>query len=77
MLRYALQALTGIAPYDGLEKADADLPVVWAKAVTCSAPVGLAGELRVQADGELLGTTPTRISIVPEALTLLIAPEGE
>ena len=77
MLRYALQALAGMAPYDSLEKADADLSFVWAKAVTCSAPGECAGELRVQADGELLGTTPTRISIVPKALTLLLAPGGE
>ena len=76
MLRYALQALTGMAPYDSLETADADLSVVFAKAVTCSAPGERAGELRVQADGELLGPTPTRISIVPKALTLLIAPAG-
>ena len=31
----------------------------------------------MQADGELLGPTPTEISIVPEALTLLIPPEAE
>jgi diacylglycerol kinase (ATP) len=76
MLRYALQALAGIAPYDGLEKADADLSVISAKAVTCFSPGERAGELRVQADGELLGPTPTRISMVPRALTLLIAPAG-
>ena len=35
-----------------------------------------ASQLRVQADGELLGPTPTEISIIPKALTLLIAPEA-
>ena len=77
MLRYALQALAGVASYDGLERADADLSVVWATAVTCHSPGERGGELRVQADGELLGSTPARISIVPGALTLLIAPDGE
>jgi diacylglycerol kinase family enzyme len=72
MLRYALRALTGIAPYDGLEKADADLSFVSARSVRCSAPCVDASQLRVQADGELLGAMPTEISIVPRALTLLV-----
>jgi YegS/Rv2252/BmrU family lipid kinase len=77
MLRYALQALAGMAPYDGLEKADAGLSIVSAKAVSCYSPGERAGQLRVQADGELLGSTPTRISMAPRALTLLIPSEGE
>ena len=35
-----------------------------------------ASRLRVQADGELLGPTPTEISIIPKALTLLVAPDA-
>ena len=35
-----------------------------------------APRLRVQADGEMLGPTPTEISIIPKALTLLIPPEA-
>jgi YegS/Rv2252/BmrU family lipid kinase len=77
MLRYTLQALTGIAPYDDLNTPDADLSFVSAKAVTCHAPGVHASELRVQADGEMLGPTPTEISIVPRALTLLIPPEAD
>lgn len=76
MLRYTLQALTGMAPYDGLETEDADLSFVSAKSVLCRIPDGRASRLRVQADGELLGPAPTRIEIVPDALTLLIPPES-
>ncbi len=76
MLRYTLQALTGLAPYDGLDNPDADLSFVSARAVTCTPPSVGAPQLRVQADGELLGPTPTEISIVPKALTLLIAPDA-
>jgi diacylglycerol kinase family enzyme len=76
MLRYSLQALTGLAAYDGLDKADADFSFVSAKAVTCMAPSVGASRLRVQADGELLGPTPTEISILPKALTLLVAPDA-
>lgn len=77
MLRYSLQALAGIAPYDELDKPDADLSFVYAKSVRCSAPDANAAELRVQADGELLGPPPTDISIIPSALTLLIPREAE
>ena len=35
MLRYTLQALTGLAPYDGLDNPDADFSFVSAKSVTC------------------------------------------
>jgi len=77
MLRYSLRALTGIAPYDGLDKADADLSFVSARSVRCSAPGVGASQLRVQADGELLGPTPTEISIIPNALTLLIPADAE
>jgi len=76
MLRYTLQALTGLAPFDGLEKEDADLSFVSAKSVLCRVPEVRAAQLRVQADGELLGPAPTRIEIVPDALTLLIPPEA-
>jgi YegS/Rv2252/BmrU family lipid kinase len=77
MLRYTLQALTGMAPYDDLNTPDADLSFVSAKAVTCHAPSACAAQLRVQADGEILGPAPTHISIIPKALTLLIPLEAE
>jgi YegS/Rv2252/BmrU family lipid kinase len=77
ILRYTLQALTGIASYDDLDAPGADFSFVSAKAVTCYAPSVRASQLRVQADGEILGPTPTHISIVPKALTLLIPPSAD
>jgi diacylglycerol kinase family enzyme len=76
LLRYTMQALTGFAPYDELDTPDADFSFVSAQSVTCHAPDVRAYQLRVQADGEVLGPTPTQISIVPKALTLLIPSEN-
>jgi diacylglycerol kinase family enzyme len=77
ILRYSLQALTGMAPFDGLEATDADFSFVFAQSVRCFAPPMRSSELRVQADGELLGPSPVDISIVQGALTLLIPPDSE
>jgi diacylglycerol kinase family enzyme len=77
LLRYTMQALTGLAPYDELDTPDADFSFVSAQAVTCHAPTARAGQLRVQADGEVLGPMPTQISIIPQALTLLLPPQTE
>ena len=75
LLRYAMQALTGLAPYDSLEKQDADLSFVSARSVVCHAPEERAAHLRVQADGELLGPAPAEMSIVPGGLRLLMPSE--
>lgn len=75
ILRYAAQALTGIARYDGLEMPDADFSFVYAKSVRCFVPEVRATDLRVQADGELLGPAPVDLAIVPQALRMLIPAE--
>lgn len=77
IVRYTLQALTGMAPYHGLDTPDADFSFVTARKVVCQTPSVRASQLRVQADGELLGPTPTEISIVPKALTLLVPSAAE
>ncbi len=77
ILRYAMQALTGLAPYESLDTADADFSFVNARSVKCRIPKVRASALRVQADGELLGPAPAELCIVPDALTLLIPPEAE
>jgi diacylglycerol kinase (ATP) len=77
IMRYSLQALTGIAPYPSLEEPGADFSFVSARSVICHLPQVRASELKVQADGELLGPAPAEICIVPKALTLLISPEAE
>lgn len=73
ILRYAAQALTGVAPLGGLERTR-DFSFVSARTVRCLAPIGHTHAMRVQADGELLGTSPAEISIVPQALSLLVSP---
>jgi diacylglycerol kinase (ATP) len=49
----------------GIESVDA-------VSVGCSVPDGSPERILVEADGELLGSLPARIEIVPDALTLLI-----
>lgn len=75
LLRYTMQALTGLAPYDSLDEPNADLSFISARSVSCHAPEDRAAHLRVQADGELLGPMPTEISIVPNGLRLLMPAE--
>ena len=76
LMRYALQALTGMAPYDELDSAEAsEMGFLSAKSVICHPPEVRARMLRVQADGELLGPAPAEIAIVPSALTLLLPPK--
>jgi YegS/Rv2252/BmrU family lipid kinase len=77
LLRYSLQALAGIAPYDGLDTPEADLSFISARSVVCQTPDARASQLRVQADGELLGGTPTMISMIPKGLILLMPPDAE
>lgn len=48
-----------------------------AVSVECRVSDGSAERVLVEADGELLGSLPARIEIVPDALTLLIPPQAE
>jgi diacylglycerol kinase (ATP) len=82
LLRYALQALTGLAPYEDLDpnSQDRGISFVSARSVICHAPLpgsAHSDALRVQADGEILGPVPTEISIVPHALNILLPPTAE
>jgi len=80
IMGYLLQALAGMARYQALEPKGAaavagDQPrgfcFVSARSLVCHSPAAGAAELRAQADGELLGQTPAKISIVPRAVRLL------
>ena len=76
LMRYALQALTGMAAYEELDsEAATEMGFLSAQSVVCHPPEVRARMLRVQADGELLGPAPAEIAIVPAALTLLL-PRG-
>jgi diacylglycerol kinase family enzyme len=48
------------------------IEVLNAVTVDCRAREDATSQVFVEADGELLGTLPARIAIVPQALTLLI-----
>jgi YegS/Rv2252/BmrU family lipid kinase len=66
-LRYVVCGMLGTSwSGDGIELASAP-------SVSCfyPAPAGKQGRIFVEADGELLGTLPAKIWIVPDALTLL------
>jgi YegS/Rv2252/BmrU family lipid kinase len=45
--------------------------------VECRARRGSTARLYVEADGEVLGSLPVRIEVVPQALTLLIPPDAQ
>ncbi|HVJ04070.1 MAG TPA: diacylglycerol kinase family protein [Candidatus Saccharimonadales bacterium] len=79
LLRYALQALTGLAPYEDLDldSPDCGISFISAKSVICHPPASGGAALRVQADGEILGPVPTVISMIPHALNLLLPPTAE
>jgi diacylglycerol kinase family enzyme len=49
--------------------------LVKAVSVECRDLEGSTARLFVEADGELLGTLPVRIEVVPQALNLLIPPK--
>lgn len=75
LFRYSLLAFAGLAPYAEFDPArtDGELSFLPAKSVACHLPEGRSAEsLRVQADGEVLGGLPAEVSIVPNALNLLV-----
>lgn len=73
MFRYTLQAIAG--GIEGNERSYGDdVSFARARSVICK-PVGSESHrVRVQADGELLGIMPAKITIVPDALNLLMPP---
>jgi len=75
MARYVWGALTGHAHRTDLSSRSADVRFVPATRVRCLATDD-ARRIRAQADGEMLGTMPVEIEIVPDSLTLLLPPGG-
>jgi YegS/Rv2252/BmrU family lipid kinase len=51
------------------------IELVKCASVECSEIEGATERLYVEADGELLGTLPVRIEVVPQSLTLLVPPK--
>ena len=65
-LRFMISVLLRRPAYSGL------VELVDCESLECFALEGSTERLLVEADGELLGTLPVRIEVVPQALTLLI-----
>jgi YegS/Rv2252/BmrU family lipid kinase len=55
----------------------AEIELLEVSSVDCRARLGSTARLFVEADGEVLGTLPVRIDVVPQALTLLIPPDAQ
>jgi diacylglycerol kinase family enzyme len=54
-----------------------DIELLEAASVQCHALNGSTASVFVEADGEVLGSLPVRIEVVPDALTLLIPPNAQ
>jgi YegS/Rv2252/BmrU family lipid kinase len=70
-----LQYLTSI--FLGMEPRVRCIELLDAAELECRSLTGSAERIYVEADGELLGTLPARIEIVPDALTLLTPPRNQ
>jgi diacylglycerol kinase family enzyme len=58
----------------GFEPRIRDIEVLDAATVECRSATGADPRTYVEADGELLGTLPARLEIVPDAVNLLMPP---
>ena len=70
-LKFLLAAVAGRQTFNGA------IELVDTRHVECHRRDGSSETVFVEADGEVLGTLPVRIEVVPQALTLLIPPHAE
>lgn len=70
-LRFLLAAVAGRQTFSG------PIELVDTNHVECRSRNGTSETIFVEADGEVLGTLPVRIEVVPQALTLLIPPHAD
>ncbi|MDE3150347.1 MAG: YegS/Rv2252/BmrU family lipid kinase [Acidobacteriota bacterium] len=73
-LRYLSFLLAAVA---GRQTFSGEIELVDANHVECRSRNGSRDTVFVEADGEVLGTLPVRIEVVPQALMLLIPPHAE
>ncbi len=71
MARYIFGALTGRAHRADKTSRSADVRFVAATRVRCT-DVDPERRIRAQADGEMLGSLPSELEIIPSALTLMM-----
>jgi diacylglycerol kinase family enzyme len=70
-LMFLLAALTGRHTFER------EVELLDTPSIECRALNGAAEELFVEADGEVLGSLPVRLEVVPHSLTLLIPPDAQ
>jgi YegS/Rv2252/BmrU family lipid kinase len=70
-LRYLMFLLAALAGRHTFER---EVELLDTPSIECRARNGSAEELFVEADGEVLGSLPVRLEVVPHSLTLLIPP---
>jgi YegS/Rv2252/BmrU family lipid kinase len=67
-LKFLLAALAGRHTFNG------DVELLKTPSIDCRARNGARESLLVEADGEVLGSLPVRLEVVPHSLTLLVPP---
>jgi YegS/Rv2252/BmrU family lipid kinase len=70
-LKFLLAALAGRHTFDG------EVELLKTPSIDCRAHNGALESLLVEADGEVLGSLPVRIEVVPHSLTLLVPPGAQ
>lgn len=65
-LRFMLGAVCGRPPYSS------DIELVECTSLECNQPGPSAGPVFVEADGDVLGTLPAKLEVVPQAVKLLV-----
>lgn len=70
-MRFLLSVLAGRHSFDRT------VQLLEASSVECRARNGTRGRLFAEADGEVLGSTPVRLEVADDALTLLVPPGAE
>jgi diacylglycerol kinase (ATP) len=67
-LQFMMAALAGRHTFNGV------VELLETPSIDCRIPAGLSEPLMVEADGEVLGSLPVRLEIVPQSLTVLVPP---
>ncbi len=70
-LRFMMAALAGRHTFNGV------VELLETPSIDCRTPDGTDEKLMVEADGEVLGSLPVRLEIVPQSLTLLVPPGAQ
>ena len=65
-LRFAAGVICGRPPYSS------HIEVIECTSLECTQPANLTEQIFLEADGDVLGTVPARLEVVPDTITLLV-----